>query len=141
MIRHSIASVITCWQRHKQASGGTTRDDTSDLSANLHVAHLLLPLLHLAVSSLRYRQLGRVQKAVAFHACQAISRRLVAALPTPADALPKRLLTSRRTILRLSSDQPIILLDDIDGRLNGTEGRVKFACVKAVEGAEGGQGR
>ena len=69
------------------------------LHANLHPAHLLFPLLQLAISALRYRQLSANQKEVAWHAVQKICTTLKTSLAKTTPPPPPGVVSMSRTVI------------------------------------------
>ena len=80
------------------------------LPADLHVAHILLPLLTFALSSARYRQLGKWQKRVAWRVAQKLAAVLCDVLPRPPVPTPSVMGAAASQNIRLSAGHPMTLL-------------------------------
>lgn len=85
---------------------------------DLHAGHLYLPLLHLALSSLRYKQLSLAQKRVAWHAAQRLARAAHVTLQQP--AAPPRTQSEVSSKLSLVPNAQLAYLRDGTVRASGT---------------------
>lgn len=110
--------------------------------ADLHASSFVMPLLSNALASLRYPQLSRWHKQLAWHVATSLAEQLCVAIQRE-PTLPPESDDAVRGTFDLATGQRVRLLLDTKGRLEGGEGRVTHwrvgaAGEKAASDALGG---
>ena len=129
LLNHSVLLASRC---SLQARAKTTGHmPASSSPPDLHSAHLLCPLLVLALSSLRYRENGAWRKRVAWHASQRIAATLVTVLQRKPIPSPENLGAFVQRPVAYAAGQVLIQLSDHAGLEGGQAGQL--AQVQQLE--------
>ena len=115
------------------AAEGRAEADGEQAAADLHVCNFLLPLLDWAMHSVRYPQLSRWHRLLAWHVARGCAEALLATLPRPAEQKLSSA-ASGSAELQVVAGQPIALLASRQQHLTGVEGALKHIIWRCVLG-------
>ena len=126
--------VAKCSDRARGPDGMADMREQAQLDQ--HSMNALLPLLGFALDSLRYPQLSRWHKRLAWHAATRLARTLSVVLRHPSQTVAAAPLPAPQTIGRflLAEAQPV-LLPPREARLQGDEGGARLALIGSSGGA------
>ena len=125
LIELSSALVSKASQR-AQANAGVSTGGPHP--GDLHVSNLMLPLLLRGISSVRYIDMSIMKKRVAWHTVLKCAEVLAEALPRKPLQPPKNA-SGAVAKLKLSPEQPLMMLPDASARVAGGEGAYRLHAV------------